>query len=174
MTGSRVWVWVALALALVLVTGLAGCPGAEPGPGSSVTFSGEFNVSDEGFVMDGQIVEEPGAAGLHEFHDVAVYLYTEDGTLIANEPVGTLDVRANVSITSEQVPQYVVLDSPEFWETETLDVSYYERTRNDLYAVRDATTENELPVVPEREGRLRTSRPQVVRHMPSASRSSAL
>lgn len=137
---------------LALLMGLAGCPGAEPGPGTSVTFDGQVNASNGDFTMDGQIVENPGTGGFHEYQDVAVVLYAEDGELITSKQVGTLDVRANVTLTTDQVPHYIIIDSPTFWETRSIQVDYYERGADDRYTVYSATSRDELPVTPDRDG----------------------
>lgn len=139
-----------LTLLLVCITVLAGCPGVEPGPGSSVTFNGQLNVTDGTFRMDGEITEAAGTGGFHRFENVTVYLYTEDGERIVAEHVGLLDARANVSITSERIPHYVIIDSPGFWETRNVDVDYYERQSESQFTVYTVTDRDQLPVVPKR------------------------
>ena len=129
----------------LLIT-LAGCPGVEPGPGTNVGFSGKFAITEAGFEMEGKIAETPGTAGFHEFRNVSVQLYTKNGTLIRSFQIGTLNWSTNVSITSKQVPYYVIITSPEFWEVDNIGVDYYERTEDDLYIQRIASSKSELPV----------------------------
>ena len=135
---------------LIILVFLAGCPGVEPGPGTTVTFDGRVNVTDSQFHMGGQIAEQPGTSGFHEFEDVQVYLYTEDGSPITTEYVGTFDTRANVSINTTRIPYYIIIDSPSFWKIRNIEVDYYERGLDDLSTVYTATSREDLPVVPSR------------------------
>lgn len=134
---------------MLLTVILAGCI-FPIGPPEQVDFTGDLQASDDGFRMDGEIVNgSPGDPP--RFTDVAVYLYAANGTLLHTEPVGALVRRTNVSIRTDFTPEYVIISAPEFWTTDT-DVAYFELVDESegysdrLYAERTITVRDELPV----------------------------
>lgn len=144
MTGKR---FIQIGLVVLLLT--AGCLRSEPGPGGEVGFYGEMNVSDSQYVMDGQITLGGGTTSQDAFDNVTIYLFTENGTLIETHRAGTLTGLLNVSIVSNRIPYYVIIDSPEFWEESQITVRYYYRLRSNMtrdYGVRDARSVADYPV----------------------------
>lgn len=136
-----------IGLAILLFT--AGCIGNEPGPGGEVGFYGDMSVSDSRFVMDGQITLGGGTTNQDEFDNVTIYLFTKNGTLIQAHRAGTLTGLLNVSIASDQVPYYVIINSPDFWQENRITVRYYYRLESDTnrdYGVRDARSMTDYPV----------------------------
>lgn len=122
-------------LVLVAIVLLAGCTGSStPTPTSNlegvvelhnnVYFSGTTTVSNGSFVMRGQVVGCFGHVGPEECRNTRVLLYTENGSLIASEYVGTLHGRRNVSLETDRLPQYVILASPDFWNANHTTVGY--------------------------------------------------
>lgn len=139
--------FVRIGLAILLLT--AGCVRNEPGSGGEVGFYGTMNVSDSRFVMAGQITLGGGTTNQDEFDNVTVYLFTKNGTLLRTHPAGTLTGLLNVSIASDRVPHYVIIDSPDFWRENRITVRYYYRlgpNRDRDYGVRDARSVADYPV----------------------------
>lgn len=100
--------------------------------------------------MLGPIVEEPGTAGFHSFDDVGVYLYTENRDLIDSQAIGTLNESVSVSISSQEIPHYVIIDSPDFWRVRGVQVTYYQLADEKVYSSRVVASRGELPVTPAR------------------------
>lgn len=55
----------------------------------------------------------------------------------------------NVSVTTDETPEYVIFESSDFWQERT-QVEYYEKTDRQ-YAIRYVTSKEELPVQITRE-----------------------
>lgn len=119
---------------LVVLTLLifAGC--STSGNLRTVNFVSEkVTVENETFVMAGNVSltgREPDVT----YDSVEIVLYDNQKNVIKRVPVGTLslsrgneDSTESVHFTSEIVPKYVVITSPDFWSTDVrLEVVSYE------------------------------------------------
>lgn len=96
--------------------------------------------------MEGRLVDESFRSDPRTYEDVTVYLFDENGSTIRAVPVGDFEGSVNVSIRSNRVPRYVILDSPDFYGGE-IGVGYYviEGSDRSGHAV---DTREELPVQP--------------------------
>lgn len=127
----------------------AGCLRTEPGRGADVGFRGTMNATDSKFVVDGRVTLGGGVPEQDVFHDVTIYFFAENGSLLDSHRVGNLTGFVEVSTTTERVPYYVVINSPDFWEEPRIVVSYYYRVGRDGdrdYAPRDARSKDDFPV----------------------------
>lgn len=118
LTGRSAWV----ATALLVVGSLAGC--STSANYHDVHFSGTVEVEGGQFVMDGNVSVGIGAAPDATFDDVTVVLYDENEEVIRRVPVGRLSTDGpphtqRVNVTTDAVPTYVVIESPDFWQTDT-------------------------------------------------------
>ena len=133
---------------VLVVIGLflgAGCVRTYPGEGIVVSYYGSFNSSDSGFVMDGQLRSGGGVSERSTYQDVTICLYTEDGDLIHAERLGEWDLKPrNISIMTTCVPEFIVIDSPDFWDSENT-IEYYTRRNNTTFYSHDTLTRKELP-----------------------------
>lgn len=142
---------ILLAFGMASLCLLSGC--SLFGQPEVINYVGEMETADEQFRMDGDLVNSsPGDAPT--FRNVTVYLYTENGTMIESKRIGSLQRRTNVSLRSHTVPEYVIFNSPDFWEaggiTGGISVSYYEKNERGNYTERNAGSRSELPVqIPE-------------------------
>lgn len=132
---------------LPLLMALSGCPGVEPGPGTGVSSDGQFNTTGDEFTMQGQIEEMPGTGGFHTYDNVTIFLYTQDEELITAEQVGTLDEELTVSIHENAIPYYGIIDAPDFWRTDDVNVDYY-RYQDGRYGEYPVSERRELPIHP--------------------------
>lgn len=94
----------------------AGCLRTEPGRAADVGFRGTMNATDSKFVMDGRVTLGGGVPEQDVFHDVIIYFFAENGSLVDSHRVGNLTGFVEVSTTTERPPYYVVINSPDFWE----------------------------------------------------------
>jgi hypothetical protein len=155
MNVNRVLPFVVLGILLVL----AGCP--QGGAGGIITIDGEINATDNGFRLDGDVVE--GSSLQPTYRNVTVYLYTDSGTVIDSKQLGTLNesvVRLDVSMQTDRVPKYVIVNSPDFWDDVHPDLNYYVLTKdsqtgpNGIYSEYNVGSKDEFPVkVPPNETR---------------------
>lgn len=120
-----------VAVVLLVVGSLAGC--FTSANHHDVDFDGTIEVEQERFVMDGNVSVGIGAAPDATFQDVTVVLYDENKEEIRRVPVGKLSttpppLTQRINITTDRIPEYVVIESPDFWEADTtVYVSGYER-----------------------------------------------
>jgi len=143
MSGNRVI--IALSVAGLLL--LSGC--GILGNTEIIGIDGEFNTSDSTFYLNGEVVNSsPGDPPA--FQNVTVYLYAQNETLLESQSAGTLRYRANFSIRSDTLPEYVIVDSPEFWEygsaLDGISVKYYRLTEENYYTVESVGSRDDLPV----------------------------
>jgi len=138
----------AITLGLLSLTVLvAGCNQ----PDAQMSFNGDMNTTQDGFRMDGKIIDSAGPT--QTFENVTIYFYTSDGELIKERNLGTYSGSSEqFMMTSDEIPHYIIIDSPTFWELNTVDVDYYERSESySRYTVRTIRSRDEFPVdVPER------------------------
>lgn len=142
---NRVYKRLSLVLLFVLLFSFSGCLIPEMSD-PTIGFEGDLNVTSDEFVMEGGIVDDSITSDPRTYEDVTVYLYAEDGSTIREVPVGDFERLSNVSIRSDRVPRYVILDSPDFYGGE-VDVVYYSIERTD-WSARFVDTREELPVQP--------------------------
>lgn len=110
-----------LAIVVVLFISLiGGCMYVpnDPDDPVSVEFHGNFDVSESGFHMDGYVYTIGLKPDKPVVEDVYICLYDDNQSLIEAHRVG--DINANsgnvtVTVTSEEIPAYVVPESPDFW-----------------------------------------------------------
>lgn len=133
-----------LCLVLLILISLSGC--LTPGPGTAITYSGDLNTTGEQLQMNGTIHDTTGSG---PFHNVTLYFYTEEANLLNETAVGTLTGQRDVSLTVSPSPNYIIIDSPDFWEINQIDVVYFVRQGDGTYAEETATARGELPVEPE-------------------------
>lgn len=143
-----------LAVSLVVLLFVAGCIGfTEPGEVVEISFSGDLNVSETGFQMEGTVSEGGGTGGEEVYEDVVVCLFDQDGRLLSQtspEDLGPSKKWINVSLESNEAPAYIVINSADFWDDGAeIEVAYYERTSTDdtaQFRVNYVTDRESLPV----------------------------
>lgn len=134
---------------LLLSTIIAGCSTVPKGEEVEVVYIGSINASGDSFQMNGYLSSGGGVAEQERFRTVTVQLYAENGDLLCEREIGSLQAdagRLNVSVAANVVPQYVLITSPDFWD-EQVEVNYFQRKPNgESYDREDVTSESELPV----------------------------
>jgi hypothetical protein len=113
---------IAVALTFVVVAILGGC--STSATHHDVDFDGTIEVENNQFVMDGNVSLGQGAAPDATFENVTVVLYDANKTVIKRIPVGNLSttpppLSQRINITTDTIPTYVVIDSPDFWQSDT-------------------------------------------------------
>lgn len=122
-------------LAVVVATILAGC--STSATHHDIDFDGTVEVKDNQFVMDGNVSLGIGAAPDATFENVTVVLYDENKEEIRRVPVGELSttpppLSQRINITTDRIPEYVVIKSPDFWNSDTtVYMSGYKRSEDD-------------------------------------------
>jgi len=132
----------------ILAIALSGCLVGSSGYNGQITYRGDITIRNNTFVMDGALVN--GGVRNTEFNNVRIYLYYTNGTQINMIRVGTLKGGVNVSVRSDKIPEYVIVDSPDFWNTQKVSVEYFKRMSSGEYTTVGVTERSELPVQPER------------------------
>jgi len=94
--------------------------------GTDIEFDGRLTMADNQFQVDGTIRNSPKSET--EIGNISVYVYSDEGTLIKQHPIGALNSKVNVSITVSSPPKYVIFDSPDFWSRSGVEVLYYYKT----------------------------------------------
>lgn len=133
---------------LVFVVAISGCYYPQ-GEEVSVSFHGSLTVSDSTFEMEGHVSTGGGIPEEDIYRDVSINLYSENKQQILSRTVGDLNAnhgRLNVSFESSDIPYYVTIESPDFWE-EPVGVDYYVFDNDtEKYTVFVAGSKEELPV----------------------------
>ena len=130
---------------IVLVGALSGCTLFNDS-NEDITIVGEINATDDSFRLEGNITN--GARGEPPtFHNVTVYLYTQNKTLIASKEAGTLVRRVPITMYTNRIPYYIVINSPEFWQ-DNVEVDYFKLGDNKKYIAVNAVNRDELPIYP--------------------------
>lgn len=137
---------------LLLSASLSGCF-INPPTGGSLFFDGNMTTSNGEFNMNGELFYTGGLPTQDTYDNLSLELYTEDGTLIRKEPLGSLDAKngtINISVSSSNIPEYVIFDSPDIWDGRT-SVRYYVRSNStdSSYIVNSTVDRSELPVTPD-------------------------
>ena len=125
---------------------VSGCP-TNLSSGGYVTFNGEMDATAQGFTLNGT-VENQGQGDVPTFQNVTVYLLTENDTQIASKDLGHLYRQTAVSMNATVEPKFVVFDSPDFWNTESIQVDYYEFVNKSgiEYTVHSVGSREQLPL----------------------------
>jgi hypothetical protein len=124
---SRVLPSIALASLVVL----SGCVFVETvqQPEAAIDFNGTINTTGEEIQIDGQIRDEFDFTAEHTYRDVVVCVYDGNETLLHKTPprdMGPSSSRINVSITVDTVPEFVVVNSTDFWRDDRdVEVAYF-------------------------------------------------
>lgn len=113
---------ITVALAFVVLAILGGC--STSATHHDVDFDGTIEVENNQFVMDGNVSLGQGAAPDATFENVTVVLYDENKTVIRRVPVGKLSttpppLSQRINITTDTIPIYVVIESSDFWQSDT-------------------------------------------------------
>lgn len=151
------------AAVLALLVFLSGCSGSliqtptpsPPDQGESrvhnhIEFHGEI-TSDHSFTMTGPLLMRAIGEQNSEFDDVSLRLYDENGDLLEYECLGRISVEntINISFTHPNLPEYVIIISPDFWDSTTVSdfqvdyfyrIDYNEETQYDPYLGYDPAT----------------------------------
>lgn len=135
---------------------LGGCFVDGPVSHPIISYEGDFDTTSQEFVLDGRVVNEGDAPESGPFDSVGVYLYDGEKRLLDSQSVGRLEGSASVSLSSSELPKYVVIYSPGFWDSDSLldwnsekvVVDYLVRA-DGYFSTDSATSEEELPVAPE-------------------------
>ena len=136
-------------LAITVLLALSGC--AEGGGGEIAITGSQINATDSRFALNSTV----GYASLIRptYHNLTVYLFTANGTVIAAEHIGTLKEgqHPRVTMQTDQIPKYVIVNSPEFWEYDEIGVWYWKNIDspdhpNVIYGERVVSSREEFPV----------------------------
>lgn len=122
-----------VSVCLIFILLVVGCIGGEPRTDypPEISLDGPMNASDDEFHLGGVIQEQGGTAYQNTYHDIVVCLYAEDGEkLHTTTPVeiNPSQRRVNISVTTDVVPKYVIVNSPDFWKHPDVQVTYYFKT----------------------------------------------
>lgn len=126
--------------AIVLAVLLAGCGTVPQGEAVHISLYGEQNqtpsdialnpitYSQSEFQIEGELVIGGGAPDREAYRDVSILLYAEDSTLMCSASLGgwNPDDRMRVEISTNHIPHYVIIYSPDFWD-EPMSVEYFVR-----------------------------------------------
>lgn len=118
---------------LVVVGLLTGC--VTSAGYHDVDFGGKIGVDDGQFVMNGEVNVGIGAAPDYDFNNVTVVLLTDEEKTIRTIQVGDLstdqdrgNITHHINITSEEIPEFVLIKSADFWTEQTdVQVAAYRR-----------------------------------------------
>lgn len=99
--------------------------------------------------MDGQVIMGGALPDQDVFRDVTIYLFSENGTLIRSHVAGDLRRPLNVTLTTDQIPHYVIIDSSDFWTEDDINVRYYlciDVNRSEDYGQSEVQSRDGVPV----------------------------
>lgn len=130
-------------LSVVLLVVLSGCPVLEES-GGIITFSGNLNASADGFHLNGE-VENTGQVQPSEISRATIYLYAPNETVIASKQA-KLDTKVSMQTTT--APEYIIINSPQFWQFDDITVNYYKRIPDEDidYSPYSVGSRDEFPV----------------------------
>jgi len=138
-------------IVLLVITVLSGCfiEGTE---GGSLSYDGEFNVSEKGVNMSGDIVFLGTNPPQNRYENISIEMYASNGTLLYKEQIGTLNPTSegvSISVSLSTVPKYIIFDSPDIWDEKTgVDYCVYS-SESGVYEQRTAANRSELPITPD-------------------------
>jgi hypothetical protein len=131
-----------LPLLVLLVVAVSGCTT----PQVNVVFIGSMNASHGNFSMNGSI-QDQAQGEPDRFEEVVVSLYSQNGTVLNRTSLGTIEGKSRpFRMNASRLPKYIIIDSPDFWTSESTSVAYYVRTGDEDYTVEHIGTRSELPV----------------------------
>lgn len=114
--------WLPVVVVAVAVAA-AGCGFVPQEPAHAIDFDGTVERSDGTFRMDGQVEVDAGAAPTRNFTDVSVVLYGAPGEVLERVHLGTMSTDSSVApkrrpidVVRDLSPEYVVVESPDFWD----------------------------------------------------------
>ncbi|MFC7046958.1 hypothetical protein ACFQH6_17515 [Halobacteriaceae archaeon GCM10025711] len=119
------------AVVVVLVVTTAGCAYVPESETAEVDYRGTIEYANGTFHMDGEVYTYPGTHPPSNYSDVRVTLYDANQSVIRSVPLGSMSIRGqapktrSVNITTSTRPQYVVIESPDFWPDSALAVTAY-------------------------------------------------
>jgi hypothetical protein len=129
---------------MVAVLSIAGCAYVDPGHPNPTVIDPAVSTTetDSGFHMNGtiQIVGPYPEKG--EFRNLVVCFYSEEKTLIRKTKVGdlvTAKEKLPVSVNAERVPEYIIINSTDFWEVSEMRVKYLARSKAAEYGYSENT-----------------------------------
>lgn len=128
---------------LSVLAALAGC--GVGGTNDVIGITGQLNSSDNGFSLDGTVENSGFDNDPPTYHNVTVYLFTSNGTIITAKSVGDLRYSTGVQINTTSVPQYVIPYSSDFWSHGDLALDYYSLSKSGQYVQETATEMQDLP-----------------------------
>lgn len=129
----------------------AGCF-IETGPGGRIRHDGSIEIAEGTFSMTGEIVVT-GDFEKSVYEDISILFYTPREEMLHTESVESLgrDIqRRSISIELRTIPEYIIFDSPDFWDGD-LSVAYYTRSEQAAngYQFHDTDDRDDLPVAPD-------------------------
>lgn len=106
-----------------------------------------ISVSDSEFGLHGELVAERSGLKKDQYRDVSIQLYSGDGQAICLHRIGDWSGELRiVSISTQTVPTYVILYSPDFWQ-EPMYVDYFVYDdKQDRFVQETASARDELPI----------------------------
>ncbi|ELZ30500.1 hypothetical protein C475_00110 [Halosimplex carlsbadense 2-9-1] len=115
----------------LVVFSVAISPGPEtatttpPGPDTDIEFDGQFEMTESEFQARGAIISNPSSGA--SIGNISVYIYSDDETLVERRSVGEANSGVNISLRVDSAPEYVIIDSPEFWSRPGINPLYYHK-----------------------------------------------
>lgn len=140
---------------MMIVVSIAGCAYVDPGyPDRTVIDPAvQINKTQSNYYMNGTIQIEGALSGKEEFRNVMVCFYSEEKTIIQKTQIGDMDTKKgymNVSVSIERVPEYIIVNSSDFWEVSGMQVNYLAdkeiNNQKIVYRVKHSTNPKEFPV----------------------------
>lgn len=123
----------AILLSCLLLT--AGCTEGGPPSVEVVLDLGPSSMESGQFAANGQIRANAHLTNQQfTFEEISVVMYDENEKRIGSTRVGEISTRPgenaiNVSLSAPSTPAYILVESPEFWESEVeVSISGYKRT----------------------------------------------
>jgi hypothetical protein len=146
---SRKQTTVVVLLILVVLTGCGRLEQYPPqGAESNIYYDGSINAESDGLRMSGRFyVDSPSQPPITKFDNTVLYFFSESGEQLSAEPLGTFNSSIEIEISINSTPEYVILNSPDFWGNETVTVPYFVR-KDSSYFAESAASRDALPVAP--------------------------
>lgn len=118
--------WAAIGTLLVVLA--AGCA-VHSQPYNEVSFVDNVTTTNDTFRLQGNLYFDAQAGGHNNYSDVSIVLYDEHRRPIERVSVGRMSTNPEwgpteyrVNVTAETVPTYVVVESPDFWTGNEIEV----------------------------------------------------
>lgn len=121
-----IWDWFPVVIVTLAVV-TAGCAYVPQKSGHEIDFDGTVERSDDSFQIDGQVEVDSGTGPTRNFSRVSVVLYETPGSVSERIRLGEMSTdssvapkRRPVNISRNTTPEYVLIESPDFWEDNRL------------------------------------------------------